>query len=96
MARNVAVGYPDNYMVIGKAQFLKHDFWTALETFQYVASTYKDNPKRFDGLIWQMQTQMQLGKMADAEYMLDYLKNEKQLSSKVQTPSLLLLLQIFI
>ncbi len=73
---------PDNYMIIGKAQFLKHDFWTALETFQYVASTYKDNPKRFDGLIWQMQTQMQLGKMADAEYMLDYLKNEKQLPSK--------------
>lgn len=53
---------PDNYMLIGKAQFYKHDFWAAIETFQYVASTYKDNPKRFDGLIWLMQTQMQLGK----------------------------------
>ncbi|MEZ5108466.1 MAG: hypothetical protein R2829_05770 [Bacteroidia bacterium] len=73
---------PDNYMLIGKAQFYKHDFWAAIETFQYVASTYKDNPKRFDGLIWLMQTQMQLGKMSDAEYLLDYLKSEKKLPSR--------------
>lgn len=73
---------PDNYMVIGKAQFLKHDFWTALETFQYVASTYKEHPTHYEGLIWLMQTQMQLGKMADAEYLLDFLKNEKNLPKK--------------
>ncbi|MBS1763816.1 MAG: hypothetical protein JSS90_02485 [Bacteroidetes bacterium] len=72
---------PDNYLLIGKAQFYKHDFWTALETFQYVASTYKDNPKHYEGLIWLMQTQMQLGKMSDAEYLLDYLKSEKKLPS---------------
>ncbi len=76
---------PDNYLVIGKAQFLKHDFWTALETFQYVSSTYKDDPKRFEGLIWLMQTQMQLGKMSDAEYLLDYLKSEKKLPAKYKT-----------
>ncbi len=73
---------PNNYMVIGKAQFYKHDNWTAIETFQYVASTYKEKQIRFEGLVWLMQAQMQLGKMADAEYLLDFLNSEKEFPKK--------------
>ncbi|MEO8146308.1 MAG: tetratricopeptide repeat protein [Bacteroidia bacterium] len=66
----------DNYLLIGKAQFYKHDFWAASETFQYVASEYKDSPLRFEAMIWLTQVYMQLGKYVDAEYVIDYLKNE--------------------
>lgn len=67
---------PDNYLVIGKAQFYKHDFWAASETFQFIATEYKTDPLRFEAMIWLTQVYLQLGKTVDAEYVIDYLKNE--------------------
>jgi len=66
----------DNYLVIGKAQFYKHDFWAASETFQFIATEYKTDPLRFEAMIWLTQVYLQLGKTVDAEYVIDYLKNE--------------------
>ena len=67
----------DCYLVIGQAQFYKHDFWTAIETFQYTSSEYKEGDVRYDALIWLTRSYLELGKLTDAEYLLDYLKNEK-------------------
>ena len=74
----------DCYLLIGKAEFYKHDYWTAIETFQFVATTYKNSPLRYEALVWLAQTYMQLGKMIDAEFILDYLKNEKNLPKNVK------------
>ena len=68
----------DCYFVIGQAQFYKHDFWTAIETFQYTSSEYKTGDVRFEALIWLTRAYLELGKTTDAEYLLDYLKNEKE------------------
>jgi tetratricopeptide (TPR) repeat protein len=67
----------DCYLVIGQAQFYKHDFWTAIETFQYTSAEYKDGPIRSDALIWLSRSYLELGKTTDAEYLLDYMKNDK-------------------
>jgi len=37
---------PECYLVIGQSQFYKHDFWSSIETFQYISSEYKDDPIR--------------------------------------------------
>ncbi|MFI5219665.1 MAG: hypothetical protein ACHQNT_09260 [Bacteroidia bacterium] len=68
----------ESYLIIGKAQFLKHDYWAAVETFQFVASSYNKSPIRFDGLLWLTQCYLELGKTPDAEYLLDFLKNDKE------------------
>lgn len=68
----------DCYFVIGQAQFYKHDFWTAIETFQYTSSEYKTGHIRTDALLWLTKTYLELGKTVDAEYLLDYLKNDKE------------------
>lgn len=67
----------DCYLLIGQAQFYKHDFWTAIETFQYASAEYKEGHVRYDALIWLTRSYLELGKVTDAEYLLDYLKNEK-------------------
>ena len=74
----------DCYLVIGQAQFYKHDFWTAIETFQYTSAEYKTGPIRDDALLWLTKTYLELGKTVDAEYLLDYLKNDKEMPVRLK------------
>lgn len=69
----------DNYLWIGKAQFYKHDFWAASETFQFVATEYKTSPTRYEAMIWLTKVYLQLGKTVDAEYLIDYLNNDPKM-----------------
>ena len=68
----------ENWLLIGKAQFFKHDYFSALETFDYVASSYPDDPSKYEALIWQVQTNIALTKFSSAEFTLDYLKAEEK------------------
>lgn len=68
----------ENWLLIGKAQFFKHDYFSAMETFDYVASSYPDNPSRYEAMIWQAQTNIALTKFSSAEFTLDYLKSEEK------------------
>jgi outer membrane protein assembly factor BamD (BamD/ComL family) len=68
----------ESYLLIAKAQFLKHDYWAAIETFQFVASSYSNMELRFDALLGLTQSYLELGKTPDAEYLLDFMKNDKQ------------------
>ena len=75
----------DCYLLIGQAQFYKYDFWTAIETFQYTSSEYKEGQVRYDALIWLTRSYLELGKVTDAEYLLDYLKNEKAIPLRLKS-----------
>ena len=75
----------ESYLLIGKAQFYKHDYWAAIETFQFVTSSYSDALIRYDALLWLTQCYLQLGKTPDAEYLLDYMKNDKAFPWKKKT-----------
>ncbi|HKR03766.1 MAG TPA: hypothetical protein VJY62_03955 [Bacteroidia bacterium] len=68
----------ESYLLVARAQFLKHDYWSAIETYQFVASSYNNKPIRFDALLGLTQTYLQLGKTPDAEYLLDFMKNDKE------------------
>ena len=68
----------DCYLLIGKAQFYKHDYWTSIETFQYTSSEYKETNIRPEALLWLVKSYLELGKTVDAEYLIDFLKNDKK------------------
>lgn len=70
----------ENYLEVGRAQFYKHDFWSAIETFQFTASEFKESNSRYTAMMWLTLTYMQLGKMLDAEYVLDFLNNQTKMS----------------
>ncbi len=74
----------DCYLVIGQAQFYKHDFWTAIETFQYTSAEYKNGHIRDDALLWLIKSYLELGKTVDAEYLLDFLKNDKEFPLRIK------------
>ncbi len=46
----------DAYMLIGKAQFCKHDFSSAVRTFQYVNREFDKTPAQLEALIWLART----------------------------------------
>lgn len=74
----------DTWLLMGKAQFYKHDFFTALETFQFVASAYKNNDIKHEALLWVMKTNLELGRYYDAETVFDYLKNDEDFPEKLK------------
>ncbi|MBK5286477.1 MAG: hypothetical protein JJE25_13845, partial [Bacteroidia bacterium] len=66
----------DNWLLIGKAQFFKHDYFSAIETFEYIASTYPKETSKYEALLWLTETNISLTKFASCELTLDYLKSE--------------------
>ncbi|MBK8846359.1 MAG: tetratricopeptide repeat protein [Bacteroidetes bacterium] len=70
----------ENYLEVGRAQFYKHDYWSAIETFQFTSSEFKESNSRFTAMMWLTLTYMQLGKMLDAEYVLDFLNNQTKMT----------------
>lgn len=67
----------ESYYWMGNAYFYKHDYWAAIETYQFVSSSYPKDEIRYDALLMLVQCYLQLGKTPDAEFLLDYLRNEK-------------------
>lgn len=62
----------DAYMLLGKANYLKGNYFTASEYFDYVAKTYKSDLKTFIMAVnWKARSQMQLNNMAYADKLLD-------------------------
>ncbi len=66
----------DSYLLIGVAQFYKHETWTAIESFQFVAAQYRNEPIKYDALMYLTQCYLRLGKMPDAEYLLGTLRDD--------------------
>ncbi|TDG37848.1 gliding motility protein [Pedobacter changchengzhani] len=62
----------DAYMLIGKANYLKGNYFTASEYFDYVAKTYKSDAKTFImAMNWKAKSQMELNHLAYADKVLD-------------------------
>ncbi len=74
----------DSYLLIGIAQFYKHDTWTAIESFQFVAAEYRSSPIKYDALLWLTQCYLRLGKMPDADYLLTTLKDDPKMPNDLR------------
>ncbi|RZL32222.1 MAG: gliding motility protein, partial [Pedobacter sp.] len=62
----------DAYMLLGKANYLKGNYFIASEYFDYTAKTYKNNLKTFImAMNWKARSQMELNNMVYADKILD-------------------------
>ena len=60
------------YLLTGKANYLKGNYYNAVEFFTYVANTFADIPEyRQAALVWKARSQMQLGNLTNAGLLLD-------------------------
>jgi tetratricopeptide (TPR) repeat protein len=66
----------DAYLLMGKAYFYKQDYPMARRTFEFVIKTYNYNDIKYDAMLWQIQSNLQLKDFNRAEPMLDMLQGK--------------------
>ena len=65
----------ENYMLIGKAHFYKRDLFSALEAFEYVAKIYPNPKAKYNGMLWMMRTNNEIGSYSRTEASIDEIRN---------------------
>lgn len=64
------------YMLLGKANFYKANYFNAVEYFDYTIKTFPNNTKsRIQSMDWKARSLMQLGKYSEASRVLDTLSD---------------------
>lgn len=78
----------DAYMLLGKANYLKGNYFIASEYFDYTAKTYKDNLRTFImAMNWKARSQMELNNIAFADRILDtMLRAQDELKKDLPEP----------
>jgi len=74
----------DCFYLLGEAQFLKNDYYAAIETFQYLNAKYKTSELRYPSSIWIMKSYVYAGRSDEAEAIVSYYKNEAKWPEKYQ------------
>ena len=72
----------DSWLMIGKAQFFKHDYLKARRTFERVIRDYEP-PEKFEAMLWLGRSFTQLEYYGKASSTLDRLKNQIENSNEV-------------
>ncbi len=65
----------ENYVLIGKAHFIKRDLFSALEAFEYVSKIYPNPEAKYTGMLWMMRTNNEIGSYSLTEASLDEIRN---------------------
>ncbi len=73
----------NNWINIGIAHVYKREFFSGLESFEYVAKTYKHSKDKYTALLWIIKANNEIGSVSSSEPIISLLKNEKKLPHKV-------------
>ena len=77
-----------SYMLMGKARFYKHDYFPALETFNYVIQQYAKDKKAVDivaeAQLWAGRCQLLIGNPQSANAYFDEIYNNKRIDKKLR------------
>ncbi|HRH12566.1 MAG TPA: hypothetical protein PLU73_13690, partial [Bacteroidia bacterium] len=74
----------NSWINIGISQFYKREIFSGLESFEYVARTFKDSKDKFTAMAWIAKVNNEIGSVSSSEQMISLLKNEKNLPKKVR------------
>jgi tetratricopeptide (TPR) repeat protein len=72
----------DSYLLIGKGHFFKHDYYPAIETFNYIVKEYSEKPIKFEGYLWLARTYTLMEKYDRAIEILGKMEAEKSTMPK--------------
>jgi tetratricopeptide (TPR) repeat protein len=78
----------ETYILIGKSHLYKHDYFLAIESFDFVASQFKKEPTRFEAKIWKIKTLNEIGNLSEAEDLIDEIKIDKKFPKKIYAEDL--------
>ena len=69
----------NNYLLVGKSHFYKHDFNLALETFRFITNEFKNDEITYDAQIWLARIYNETEAYKDSEEILTQLENDENL-----------------
>ncbi len=73
-----AVKWIDNaWLEFGKAHFYKREFFTGIETFEYVTHTYTKSKERYEAWLWLVKTFNEMNLLSQSEPYISLIKNDK-------------------
>ncbi len=75
----------DAYFLIGQTQFFSGDYFSSIETFQFVNTSYTDEHIKALSQLWLMKSYIQQGKYDDAEAIYSVLKENKSTNKDFKT-----------
>lgn len=68
-----------NWVLIGKAQFIRRDYQDALDNFEYIRKFYMDRSSTYIAQLWEAKCQIEMGLFPDAQRTLQKLENRRQI-----------------
>jgi tetratricopeptide (TPR) repeat protein len=74
----------NNWINIGIAHFYKREFFSAIESFDYVMRTYTKSNDKYLAMIWLIRANNEIGAVSSSEQIISLLKNEKGLKRKIK------------
>lgn len=66
----------DAYLLMGKANFYKQDYKSALTTFDFISKRYKNSDIKYDAQLWTAKCNIQTKEFDAAQSLLDDLQNK--------------------
>lgn len=73
----------DSYFLIGLGYFFKRDFFSAIETFQFVHGKYNDPVLKDLAQLWIVKSYLQMGQIGNAESILALTMEDKDLMDRM-------------
>jgi tetratricopeptide (TPR) repeat protein len=73
----------NNWINIGISQFYKREFFSAIQSFEYVVSAYNKSKDKYVAMLWLIKAYNEIGSVSSAEPLISFLKNEKKLPREV-------------
>ncbi|MEX2482950.1 MAG: tetratricopeptide repeat protein [Brumimicrobium sp.] len=70
-----------NWVMIGKANFIRRDYQKAFDNFEYIRKFYVDRPSTYTGELWMAKTQIEMGEITEAGRTLQKLE-QRYLNAK--------------
>jgi tetratricopeptide (TPR) repeat protein len=74
----------DCYLLIGKAYYYKRDYYTALETFDYLNTRYPNGMPAQESKLWVTRALMDMGKMNDALAQITSIRLDKKFPEELK------------
>ena len=69
----------DSYLLMGKAHYHQHDFYPAIQNFEYIIREYKDESLKQEATLWLAMTHLELQDYSTSKEILDRLTAEPEL-----------------
>ncbi len=71
------------YLLMAQANLYKNEYIASIDELDYASREYRKTDMRYEAMIWQARAFNQMGAVSKSEEIIDYLKNNKELSKRL-------------